>query len=86
VLDLHVIDKTGISGSFNIHLEFGYDESIRQGVFGGRPAGPITPPPDSDPVGSIYTALEEQLGLKLEKTKGPREFIVIDSAERIPIG
>ncbi len=36
---------------------------------------------DSDSA-SVYTALEEQLGLKLEKTKGPRGFIVIDAIER----
>ena len=77
------MDQTGVVGVFNIRLEFGYDESIKQGVFGGRPAGPILePPPDVEPAPSIFTALEEQLGLKLEKTRGPREFIVIDSVER----
>jgi uncharacterized protein (TIGR03435 family) len=84
VLDRHVMDNTGVPGSFNIQLEFGYDESIKEGVFGGRPVGPIaTPPPDVDPAPSIFTALEQQLGLKLEKTRGPRQFIVIDSAERL---
>ena len=78
------MDQTGVAGVFNIRLEFGYDDSIKQGVFGGRPAGPILePPPDVEPAPSIFTALEEQLGLKLEKTRGPREFIVIDSAERL---
>jgi uncharacterized protein (TIGR03435 family) len=84
VLDRHVMDKTGVTDVFNIHLEFGYDESIKQGVFGGRPVGPIaTPPSDVEPAPTIFTALEEQLGLKLEKTRGPREFIVIDGAERL---
>jgi uncharacterized protein (TIGR03435 family) len=84
VLDRHVMDQTGVPGMFNIHLEFGYDESIKEGVFGGRPVGPIlTPSSDVEPTPSIFTALEEQLGLKLEKTRGPREFIVIDSAERL---
>jgi bla regulator protein BlaR1 len=84
VLDRHVMDKTDVAGNFNIHLEFGYDDSIKQGVFGGRPAGPIvTPPADVEPAPSIFTALEEQLGLRLEKTRGPREYIVIDSAQRL---
>ena len=41
VLDRHVMDQTGVAGVFKIRLEFGYDDSIKQGVFGGRPAGRI---------------------------------------------
>jgi uncharacterized protein (TIGR03435 family) len=81
VLDRPVLDKTGITGIFNIHLEFGLDESIRAGVFGGgRPLSP--PPPDIEKGPSIFTALEQQLGLKLDKTRGPHEFLVIDRVER----
>src|SRR5262249_31712954 len=55
VLDRHVMDKTGVTDMFNIHLEFGYDESIKQGVFGGRPVGPIPDPPaDIEPAPSIF--------------------------------
>ena len=74
------MDKTGIGGTFNIHLEFGLDESIRTGVFGG--AGVGTPPAGIEKGPSIFTALEEQLGLKLERTRGPRDFLVIDRAQR----
>ena len=80
VLDRYVMDKTGIGGTFNIHLEFGLDESIRTGVFGG--AGVGTPPAGIEKGPSIFTALEEQLGLKLERTRGPRDFLVIDRAQR----
>jgi uncharacterized protein (TIGR03435 family) len=80
VLDYYVLDKTGVEGRFNIVLNFGMDESIRRGVFGGAPVGGIATEIERGP--SIFTALEEQLGLKLEKTRGPREFLVVDSVQR----
>ena len=74
------IDKTGITGLFDFHLEFAPDEStptLRASPPGTPPAAP------SDPAGpSIFTAIQEQLGLKLEPAKGPGEFLVIDRVER----
>jgi bla regulator protein BlaR1 len=73
-LDRPVIDKTGIKGMFDFHLEFAPDETA-----GG------TAPPDAatDPSGpSIFTAVQEQLGLKLESAKGPGEVLVIDHVEK----
>jgi uncharacterized protein (TIGR03435 family) len=67
-VDRPVIDKTGITGLFDFHLEYAPDR--------GAPSDdPATGP-------SIFTALQEQLGLKLEPSKGPQEFLVIDSVER----
>jgi len=85
-LDRIVINKTGIAGKFDFHMEFAPDEttaglnSLRVG--GGEPAFPQ--PTASDPPGgpSIFTAIQEQLGLKLESAKGPREFLVIDRVEK----
>ncbi|HEY1760017.1 MAG TPA: M56 family metallopeptidase [Bryobacteraceae bacterium] len=74
-LDRLVIDKTGAAGNFDFHLEFAPDETTPGLVPGG--AEP------SDPTGpSIFTAVQEQLGLKLEPAKGPGEFLVIDHIEK----
>jgi uncharacterized protein (TIGR03435 family) len=59
-----VINKIGIPGRFDFHLEFSPDDATPPGE---PPAGP-----------TIFTALEQQLGLKLESTRGPGEFLVID--------
>jgi uncharacterized protein (TIGR03435 family) len=74
-MDRPVMDKTELKGLFNFQLEFSPDESMP----GYRL--PVTP---SDPIGgtSIFTAVQEQLGLKLEPAKGSGEFLVVDSVER----
>jgi bla regulator protein BlaR1 len=72
-VDRPVIDKTGIMGTFDIHLDFAPDQ--------GTPQFPVS---TDEPAGgpSIFTAIQEQLGLKLEPAKGPGEFLVIDHVER----
>lgn len=83
VLDRPVINKTGIAGRFNFHLEFAPDEVSGAGLRGDGTIGPILPIPD-EPLGgpSIFTAIQEQVGLKLDGTKGPGDSIVVDSAQR----
>ena len=84
-LDRPVVNRTGIAGVFDYHLEFAPDETTP--LFLSRiqnlpdSSANATPP---DPAGgpSIFTAIQEQLGLKLEPTRAPREFLVIDSIER----
>jgi uncharacterized protein (TIGR03435 family) len=44
ILDLYVIDKTGITGTFNVHLEFARDERTRSGPVGAPPVEPSEPP------------------------------------------
>jgi uncharacterized protein (TIGR03435 family) len=85
-LDRTVINKTGVTGRFDFHLEFTPDDST-PGVTSMRSRGDSsdTPPAaPSDPAGGppIFTAIQKQLGLKLESAKGPREFLVIDHVER----
>jgi uncharacterized protein (TIGR03435 family) len=64
LLDRTVRDDTGISGDFDVKLNWGPGQTADMD-------GP-----------SIFTALQEQLGLKLNAQKGPVEILIIDSAER----
>jgi len=75
-LNRKVIDRTGLSGRFNAHLTWTPDQLLPLGP-------PDRNPPPIDPNGtSIFTAVQEQLGLKLEPTTGPVDVLVIDSVER----
>src|SRR6185369_18027371 len=83
VMDRPVVDKTGISGRFDIHVEFSGDSST-PGIRGPSP-GPVPEavPAASDPTGpTIFAAIQEQLGLRLVPAKGPIERLVIDRIER----
>ena len=79
-LDRPVIDRTGIKGTFDIHLESALDDTTRGTLPRADEPGAVLP----DPTGgtSIFTAVQQQLGLRLESTKGPGEFLVIDHVER----
>ena len=77
-----VVDKTGFTEKFDVHLSFTPDESL-EGLppRGGRGGLPV--PLGEDPSrGTIFSELQRQLGLKLESAKGPVEVIVIDQVER----
>jgi uncharacterized protein (TIGR03435 family) len=72
-LGIRVIDKTGTNGGFDVNLEWTPDPT--------EPA--ITTSTPVDPNGpSIFTAIQEQLGLKLESVKVPIEVLVIDSVQK----
>jgi bla regulator protein blaR1 len=78
-----VIDKTGLTGKYDIDLKWTPDT----GQSAATPFGPPLPgaqlPPPPDPNGpSIFTALTEQLGLRLESEKAPAEVLVIDRVEK----
>ena len=76
-----VINKTGFKEVFDFQLEFAPDETISGGL--GRDRGDPGPAPSLNPSGpSIFTAVQEQLGLRLESARGPVEVLVIDSVER----
>ncbi|MGA2251826.1 MAG: TIGR03435 family protein [Terracidiphilus sp.] len=72
-LDRPVIDRTGLAGGFDLHLKWSIE----------APASTTGPGTTDDSAGlSIFTALNEQLGLKLQSAKGPVEILVIDHVEK----
>jgi len=75
-----VIDKTGLEGKFNWKLEWTPEPAPTQPGLSSDKQATVTPPDLSGP--SIFTALQEQLGLTLESQKGPAPVLVIDRAER----
>jgi len=76
-----VVDKTGLTGTYDIELLYAADPGINPAGRDLPPGVPPPAPPASSDAPSLFTALQEQLGLKLESTKGPVDVLVIDSAE-----
>jgi uncharacterized protein (TIGR03435 family) len=75
-----VVDKTGITGEFDIHLTFSPDASTPSlDAAGPRPADGAAA---ADLGPDIFTAIQEQLGLKLKSAKGSVEILVIDHVDR----
>jgi uncharacterized protein (TIGR03435 family) len=77
-----VLDKTGLTGRYDFTLKYTPEyialRSSTATASEGQPA-----PSGSDPAGtSIFSALQDQLGLRLESGRGPVEIIVIDHVER----
>ena len=72
-----VIDKTGLTGKYDISMEWTPDESQTAML---PPDAPRPAPSDASGP-SIFTALQEQLGLKLESGKAQVEVMVIDHVE-----
>jgi uncharacterized protein (TIGR03435 family) len=78
ILDRPVVDQTGLTGRYDFQLRFTPD-AIQLANFGGlQPANAadLNPPPD------IFTAFEQQLGLKLQATRAVVDVMVIDRIER----
>jgi uncharacterized protein (TIGR03435 family) len=80
-----VIDKTGLTGLYDVTLKASPEGLRVPGPLGRTMALQIAqapaPPADSD-TPSLFVALQEQLGLKLESGRGPVEVVVIDRLER----
>jgi len=78
VLDRPVVDKTGLPGRYDFTIRWTPDESQFSGL------GVQVPPPSNDPNAppGLFTAMQEQLGLKLDATRAPVEVVVIDRVEK----
>jgi uncharacterized protein (TIGR03435 family) len=76
-----VINKTGLTGKYDFTLKWTPEEGQGPVMPGARPAGDEAPPPDASGA-SIFTAIQEQLGLKLEPQKAPMDVLVIQHVER----
>ena len=72
-----VIDKTGLKERYDLQLTF-----APEGRGFGPGPGNAEPPPVDPNTPSLFTALQEQLGLKLESERGPVDVIVIDRVEQ----
>ena len=77
-----VLDKTGLTGKYDLKLEWAPDENqVAMFQAMGVPEGYGAPP--ADPLGpSLFSALQEQLGLRLDSQQGPVEIFVIERIER----
>ncbi|MGH9392618.1 MAG: TIGR03435 family protein, partial [Terriglobales bacterium] len=97
-LDRPVIDQTAIPGDFAISLNFVPPAGMMSrnmmpagGMRGGKEAGAMVngAPADAtaaDPAPSVFTAVQQQLGLRLDPRKGPVAILVVDSAAKMPVG
>jgi uncharacterized protein (TIGR03435 family) len=70
-----VVDRTGLSGAWDFEISFAPERPINP------PPGVEFPPADPN-APSLFTAMQEQLGLRLQSTKGPVDVLVVDRIER----
>jgi len=78
VLDKPVVDQTGLAGRFDFTLKWTPDEF----QFSGLGIKPAAPADNADAPPDLFTAMQQQLGLKLESTKAPADVLVIDHVEK----
>ena len=73
-LDRPTVNRTGLTGKYDFDLVWAQDES--------QYAGQVAKAPDDSPDPPLFTALQEQLGLKLEATRGMVAAMVVDAATK----
>ena len=77
-MDKPVVDQSGLSGRYDFTVTFTPDPA--QAALLGSPPAPAADNPDAAP--DLFTAFQQQLGLKLESTKAPVDVMVIDKVEK----
>jgi uncharacterized protein (TIGR03435 family) len=89
ITDRPVLNKTGITGRFFMDLVFAPDQTTpgalaRLAMKARRNGGNtgVATAPSNPPGASIFTALQQQLGLKLDPATASRDFLIVDHAER----
>jgi uncharacterized protein (TIGR03435 family) len=75
LLQRPIVDRTGLSGKFDVALAFAWDSAIRQSPV------PLEQPIDPGGPPNIFTALREQLGLRVESTRAPLDYHIVERAE-----
>jgi uncharacterized protein (TIGR03435 family) len=96
-MDRPVVDSTGLTGTYDVDMAFMPDERDQMQNKLGPAMAMAGPPPaggndaarpaeavSDATAGSIFSAVQEKLGLKLDPRKSPAEILVIDHAEKIP--
>jgi uncharacterized protein (TIGR03435 family) len=81
----HVVNRTGLCGTYDFRLDYVCDPGRAISQFKGLPPGSAAAADASTEAPGLSTALQEQLGLKLERTKGPVDVIVVDRANKTPL-
>jgi uncharacterized protein (TIGR03435 family) len=79
-----VIDKSGLTGPFSVDLQWTPD-ALRNRASQDGAAPLVNGQPANVDGPSLPTALQEQLGLRLESRKGPVDVLVVDHAEKVPV-
>jgi uncharacterized protein (TIGR03435 family) len=80
ILDRPVVDQTGLTGKFDFTLEWRPDLAQLGPPAPGAPAPQLPPEVEARP--DLFTAIQEQVGLKLESAKAPVEVLVIDKVQK----
>jgi uncharacterized protein (TIGR03435 family) len=77
-----VFDKTGLTGTYDVNLEFAREPNLSASAPGESPSGTVVVTP-ADPAGpSILAAVEDQLGLKMVSSRGPMMVVVIEHMDK----
>jgi uncharacterized protein (TIGR03435 family) len=81
VMDRPVVDQTGLTDRYDFQLKWTSDDSQFTQF---RTANAVAPPANDNPNAppNLYTAIQQQLGLKIEPTKAPDVVLVIDHVEK----